>query len=343
VDVKLLKPADVIGDGAFGTIYRVKCQVGGKPPEDVALKEPKKNKEEDARVEAELLSMLRHPNVVELKFSLEDHGVTSAVAFELVQDGDLYHFIRDRYDSQHGLGIFAEVFGFQLFRGLAALHRVNVVHRDIKPENLLISGTTGQLKITDFGCAKQLSGQGPDAYTIGTKEFRAPELLLHRRRSTTAIDVWSAVVVMTEMIGGKPVFGEGPKSEEDQLLRIAAFLGPPYIRPRSTSAKIREMMESGHSKYHDKTFERFFERKPVRDRSSLLAFLKANLTYRASHRTRAINMLADDIFRVLFTRPAPNLPSGNPLSKNLFVFSNEEVKDMSAATFQIMAKRLSGQ
>lgn len=42
------------------------------------------------------------------------------------------------------------LFMFQLFRGLAYIHKRRVLHRDVKPQNLLIS-EIGELKLADFG------------------------------------------------------------------------------------------------------------------------------------------------------------------------------------------------
>lgn len=77
---------------------------------------------------------------------------------------------------------------YQLIKGLYYLHEQNIIHRDIKPENLLV-GNGGQMKICDFGFARQLKrevGKTNDSNANGevltdyvaTRWYRPPELLV---------------------------------------------------------------------------------------------------------------------------------------------------------------------
>lgn len=64
---------------------------------------------------------------------------------------------------------------YEIFKGVKHLHDHKIIHRDIKPENILVK-STGEIKITDFGCSRFLSPEATHANTFaGTLHYMSPE------------------------------------------------------------------------------------------------------------------------------------------------------------------------
>jgi serine/threonine protein kinase len=109
----------------------------------------------------------------------------------------------------------------QLVKAIHFCHSQKVIHRDIKPENLLIS-LNGELKLCDFGFARQVQGNEHLTDYVATRWYRAPELLVgcHYDQS---VDMWALGCLMAELVDSQPLFpGE---SDIDQIYCIQKYLG----------------------------------------------------------------------------------------------------------------------
>jgi serine/threonine protein kinase len=110
-----------------------------------------------------------------------------------------------------------------------------VVHRDIKPGNLFLCDT-GQVKITDFGIARAVSGTSLTATgtLIGTLPYMAPEQWLGETAAFSN-DIWAVGCVLYELLAGRP-----PRTYAGPAEYVAAAARrepvPPLHRDASTPA-----------------------------------------------------------------------------------------------------------
>ena len=100
------------------------------------------------------------------------------------------------------------------------------MHRDIKPANVLIS-SHGRVKVGDLGVARLAEGgttDGGTATIVGTPRYMAPEQA-NGQPVTPATDVYSAGIVLYEMLAGHPPFN-GDSAVEIALRHVQAPVPP---------------------------------------------------------------------------------------------------------------------
>lgn len=197
---------EVLGEGAFGAVMRVKLKDTGK---EYAIKVMdkkhimKEDKVKYVKTERNILSMCHHPNIVSLFCTFSDPGHLYYV-IELCPNGELLTWLK-RFGP---LSLPCTRFYIaELVSALEFLHQHNVIHRDLKPENLLLSDTM-HLKLTDFGTSKELQGAETLARSnsfVGTAEYVCPELLSVKENSA-ASDLWALGVIIYQMLTNRLAF-----------------------------------------------------------------------------------------------------------------------------------------
>ena len=129
----------------------------------------------------------------------------------------------------------------QLIQITKYLHSNNIVHRDIKPPNILIDWN-GKIVLGDFDLARTLNDQDLEKTpNIGTRWYRAPELILGKNLYGKEIDIWSIGCLIAELVIKRPLFAG--TSDIDQLSRIFNILGTPEQNAWKESCSLPFYME----------------------------------------------------------------------------------------------------
>ena len=194
--------------------------------------------------EAQCASMLNHPNVV----TVFDIGVDDGVHFiasEYIEGETLrQRLARGPLPVAEAVAIAIGVTG-----ALAAAHEAWIIHRDVKPENIMLRRDRG-VKVLDFGVAT-LAGGGdstdplrrPGAL-VGTLHYLSPEQVRGEPIIDTRSDIYSAGVVLYEMLAGYTPFSGG--TPLDVLAAIVE--GEPLPLPDSIPLALHKITEKAMRK-----------------------------------------------------------------------------------------------
>ncbi|XP_066601170.1 cyclin-dependent kinase 4 [Prorops nasuta] len=238
----LYEELSLIGNGAYGTVYKAKDINSGQI---VALKKVRVPLTEDGlpmntlREIATLkqLERFEHPHIVRLLDVCQgnylqlpssderperiDRGLTLWLVFEHVER-DLASYITSCPPTGIPLHVIKQM-SKQIFLGVEFLHSHRIIHRDLKPQNLLVT-RDGRIKIADFGLAKTYDFEMRLTSVVVTLWYRAPEVLLGCSYATP-VDLWSVGCIIAELYKLEPLFPGS--SEGDQLDRIFQLIGTP--------------------------------------------------------------------------------------------------------------------
>ena len=204
-----------LGKGGFGKVWLVSFR---NDKNLYALKEMQKLRIVSKRSvdlvmnEQRLLSLIRHPFIVNMKFAFQDR-CNLYLVMDLLKGGDLrYHMLKNYKFSEEQVRFIC----ICIVAGIEYLHINKIMHLDLKPENLVFD-MKGYLRITDFGIASEIKNYRKNRETSGTLGYMAPEVILGNRPGPEA-DYFALGVIIHELVTGKRPYLAKNKQEMKEII-----------------------------------------------------------------------------------------------------------------------------
>jgi tetratricopeptide (TPR) repeat protein/predicted Ser/Thr protein kinase len=242
----------LVGRGGMGEVYAAyDPELDRKVAVKVVRARVARSRDDRARLlrEAQTIAKLSHPNVV-VVYDVGTIDDRVFIAMEFVEGSTLGSWLKAAPRStREVLAVFAAA-----GRGLAAAHQAGMVHRDFKPDNVMV-GAEGQVRVMDFGLARQLSDddhEQPSADTgpaveppqprstkitrtgaqIGSPAYMAPEQFLGRPSPDQRTDQFSFCVALYEALYGERPFGG------QSLLALQVSVVEGAVRPAPSHSQV---------------------------------------------------------------------------------------------------------
>lgn len=235
---------EVLGRGGMATVYRAAQDEPIR--RDVAVKvlhQRLHGAQALARfdVERESLARMKHSHIA----SVLDAGFTEDsmpfVVMEFVDGEPITDYCeRRKMPLESRLRLFMEV-----CEAVQHAHQKGIVHRDIKPANVMVADGHGepQVKVIDFGLAKPLGDDLPEAATLtvmgqilGTPAYMSPEQAAGDDVDART-DVYGLGMLLYEILVGEVAWDRDSLSRENlpRFLRRLAEEDPPRPSTRLSS------------------------------------------------------------------------------------------------------------
>jgi tetratricopeptide (TPR) repeat protein len=232
-----------LGGGAMGTVF---LAYDARMRRQVALKVPRPDLAESDRFrdrferEARAAAAVHHEHVVTTYHVANSPGFPLPYLVMEYIEGET---LADRLQRQPGLPPReAAVIARQVALGLAAAQTQGLLHRDIKPSNILLEGSSGRARLTDFGLARAIDGAEQISNTgafVGTPAYMSPEQIESPKRVGKPSDLFSLGIVLYEMLtGARPFCGMTNAMVMQQIVHAEP------IAPRKLNAAIGRDLET---------------------------------------------------------------------------------------------------
>ena len=204
------------GFGAYSTVYLAENIINKNQYAIKVLNELTPSFEKEISM-LKKASSINNPYIINLVDFGEDFfkigkidGNKQYAVLEYASNGELFDFLEKTetgLKERHAKLIFKKI-----LKGVQAMHNIGICHRDLKPQNILLDVAFNP-KICDFGYATEMNGSKLTDF-LGTPNYAAPELFLHRPYDGKQIDIFSLGVILLNINTAKIGFVQAHRNDQ---------------------------------------------------------------------------------------------------------------------------------
>ncbi|KAL0573250.1 hypothetical protein V5O48_008697 [Marasmius crinis-equi] len=264
------EPLDIIGNGSFGIIRKVRRKSDGAIFARKELNFERMSERDRKQIVAEvnILKDLQHENIVRYhdRYVDREAGILY-ILMEYCSGGDLSTIIKQaqrhnkplpedtiwnyfmqillalqqcHHPNGHGRNGSTGTSGFES-DSTNQQRRMQILHRDLKPDNIFLS-ESNTVKLGDFGLSKALAHTSFANTYVGTPYYMSPELMQEKAYDSKS-DIWSLGCLIYELCALKPPFHEAKTHAELSILIRNGRIPPlPKGYSQSLGAVIKSML-----------------------------------------------------------------------------------------------------
>ncbi len=209
------------GKGASAIVYLVEKQDNNKKYAAKVLKEVIPSFEREVAI-LENLAKLKCPYIMNLieygegpvKIGSNPIQTKQYLILDYASKGEIFDYM---ICAQKGLSERHAKFMFKkILEGVQSCHLSGICHRDLKLHNILLDNDFNP-KICDFGFATEIKGKdGSGKLTdyLGTLNYAAPEIFLHKPYDGVKADIFSLGVVLINLVTSKIGFIKANRNDK---------------------------------------------------------------------------------------------------------------------------------
>lgn len=306
---------DKLGNGNFGTVYKVIYKFDKNIYALKIINQNQKNKKQEIEIKREfsIMSSLNHPNIEKVYGGFIEYfplfnNICYFFLLEFINGENLSNLINRNKENNIPIAQNLVIFIFKgILYGLDYIHKNKILQRDISPDNIMIE-KNNNIKITDFGLSVQEENFNKLRSVVGRIDFISPEIFRANNLKQKN----------TEYDSKSDIFSLGIT-----MFNLMTFGYPNIIKERNLSLNI-EYKDSIDSKIYDKNLINLvmsmLENEPNKRPSSEEIIYKLDIIIRNLNNTNNNNITNNNCNKLNIL----NIDKKSSFSSAIFCLSNIE-------------------